>query len=97
MKTLLTTQYVDIPDGGEFDYECKGSRYSVDSSFFWTHFPFLVTIEVKSRSVTVKGPRGTLHREFKHLNLEMAMVTKNKLRVDAWFAKRKVRKASVNS
>eukprot|EP00047_Mylnosiga_fluctuans_P001284 m.219635 g.219635 ORF g.219635 m.219635 type:complete len:194 (+) comp10208_c0_seq1:45-626(+) len=48
-----------------------------------------VQIEVKSRNIRVKGPRGTLTREFKHLNLELALVGKNKLRVDSWFAKRK--------
>lgn len=39
MKTVLATQYINIPDG--------------------------VTVEVKARSVSVKGPRGELSRAFK--------------------------------
>lgn len=30
-----------------------------------------VTVEIKSRKVTVKGPRGTLHRDFRHMSLDM--------------------------
>lgn len=52
-------------------------------------FVSLVTIKLKSREVTVKGPRGTLVRNFKHLNLELTLLGKRKLRVDVWFAKRK--------
>eukprot|EP00048_Salpingoeca_helianthica_P014279 m.220941 g.220941 ORF g.220941 m.220941 type:complete len:188 (+) comp15680_c0_seq1:350-913(+) len=48
-----------------------------------------VTVEVSSRSVRVKGPRGSLSREFKHLNIEMAKVGKARIRVDAWFSTRK--------
>ena len=44
---------------------------------------------MKSRTVTVKGPRGTLKRTFKHLRLELQLITKKKLRVDVWFASRK--------
>ena len=39
--------------------------------------------------MTVKGPRGTLVRSFRHLNLELTLLSKKKLRVDVWFAKRK--------
>lgn len=49
----------------------------------------LVEIKVKSRTVQVKGPRGTLSRSFKHLRLELKMIMKTKLRVDVWFATRK--------
>eukprot|EP00124_Ichthyophonus_hoferi_P002896 Ihof_evm10s220 gene=Ihof_evmTU10s220 len=48
-----------------------------------------VTIAVKSRKVTITGPRGVLVREFKHLNLELRLLTAKKLRVDVWFGKRK--------
>jgi large subunit ribosomal protein L9e len=44
---------------------------------------------VSSRTVRVKGPRGSLSREFKHLNLEMAKVGKARIRVDSWFSTRK--------
>lgn len=61
------------------------SNFSQMLSFFVS----LVTIKLKSREVTVKGPRGTLVRNFKHLNLELTLLGKRKLRVDVWFAKRK--------
>lgn len=48
-----------------------------------------VKLEVKTRCVRVTGKRGMLQREFKHLRLEMRMVTAKKLRVDAWFKNRK--------
>jgi len=35
------------------------------------------TVTVKARVVTVKGPRGSLTRDFKHLNVEIYS-TKNK-------------------
>lgn len=44
---------------------------------------------MNSREVTVKGPRGTLVKNFRHLNLELTPLGKKKLRVDVWFAKRK--------
>lgn len=44
---------------------------------------------MKSRVVTVKGPRGTLKRNFRHLRLELTKVDKSKIRVDVWFASRK--------
>lgn len=48
-----------------------------------------VTIDVKSRVVTVTGPRGELVQSFKHLNLDLQKSGKNKLRVDLWFGNRK--------
>ena len=50
---------------------------------------FTVTIKLRGREVTVIGPRGILVRSFRHLNLELTLVGKKKLRVDVWFAKRK--------
>ncbi len=52
---------------------------------------------IKSRHVTVKGPRGELSRGFKHLNLAFELVGGNKdkgtnpkkLKVDLWFGNRK--------
>lgn len=46
-------------------------------------------MKVKSREVTVTGPRGTLKKAFRHVNMEITRVGKNKLRVDLWFANRK--------
>jgi len=51
--------------------------------------PDKVTVFTKGRSITVKGPRGTLKRNFNHLNLELTRLSKKKLRVDVWFAKKK--------
>lgn len=48
-----------------------------------------VTITAASRKVTVEGPRGTLVRNFRHLNVELLPIGKDKLRVNVWFAKRK--------
>ena len=48
-----------------------------------------VTVVMKGRSITVTGPRGTLHRNFNHLNLELTRLGPQKIRVDVWFALRK--------
>jgi len=37
----------------------------------------------------VVGRRGTLKRDFNHLNLELTRVSKTVIRVDVWFALRK--------
>merc|ERR1712064_142997 len=39
----------------------------------------------KSRKVTVKGPRGVLRREFKHLAVDIRKEGKNKIVVEKWF------------
>ncbi|KAK2176964.1 hypothetical protein NP493_629g01029 [Ridgeia piscesae] len=51
--------------------------------------PKNVTLTVKSRSVTVKGPRGTLRRNFRHMAVDMKMIGKNKLQVEKWMGIRK--------
>ncbi|CAI4226724.1 unnamed protein product [Auanema sp. JU1783] len=52
-------------------------------------FPENVTFSVKNRIVRVKGPRGELVRNFRHLHMEMERVGKNTLRVRKWFGVRK--------
>merc|ERR1712098_192842 len=47
-----------------------------------------VSISVKSRKVTVKGPRGTLTRHFRHLPADMMMQNGNTLKVEKWFGNR---------
>jgi len=53
------------------------------------NIPDTVTVNLKGRSIVVVGPRGTLKRDFNHLNLELTRVNKNTIRVDVWFALRK--------
>ena len=37
----------------------------------------------------MKGKRGTLHKSFKHMSIEMTKISNKKLRIDIWFANRK--------
>jgi large subunit ribosomal protein L9e len=56
----------------------------------FVEYPEDVTIDVKARVVTVTGKRGTIVREFKHLNLDLVhMKDARKIRVDLWFGNRK--------
>ncbi|CAL1300528.1 unnamed protein product [Larinioides sclopetarius] len=48
-----------------------------------------VDIKVRSRAVTVRGPRGLLRRSFKHVQVDMQVVGKDKLVVQKWFGIRK--------
>ena len=45
---------------------------------------FAVSFEVSKRRITVKGPRGVLKRDFRHMAIEMDKVSKNELRVRKW-------------
>jgi large subunit ribosomal protein L9e len=48
-----------------------------------------VTVSFKSREVTVKGPKGTLQRSFKHMSLDIQSVNGGKeIKVDLWFGNR---------
>merc|ERR1711976_703099 len=51
--------------------------------------PDEIDVSLKSRVVTVKGPRGTLTKSFKHLALDISMPNKKTVRVEKWFGKRK--------
>lgn len=44
-----------------------------------------LTVGVKSRLVTVKGPRGILKRSFKHLALDIRMMSPRVMKVEKWF------------
>merc|ERR1711934_986859 len=45
-----------------------------------------VTVEIKSRAVKVVGPRGTLHKSFKHMSVDLFMEGKDTVKVEKWFA-----------
>jgi len=51
--------------------------------------PDNVEVTIKARIVTVKGSRGTLKRNFKHMDVELLRVGKKKIRVNKWFGSRK--------
>jgi len=54
--------------------------------------PDNVSIEVKGRAVRVKGPRGVLTRDFKHLSVDMFLVEEDgqkKLKVECHFSSKK--------
>merc|ERR1711993_62567 len=48
-----------------------------------------VECKVKARVVTIKGPRGTLVRSFRHLAIDIYMEGPTKLTVEKHFGKRK--------
>jgi len=52
-------------------------------------FPEDVTFTISKRVVSVKGPRGTLKRDFRHVHMEMERIGKDTLRVRKWAGKRK--------
>ena len=64
-------------------------RLRVSRACCATLFPLSVDVEIASRIVKVKGPRGELKREFKHINMDLRKVGDKSIRVDVWFANRK--------
>uniref|UniRef100_A0A183C221 Large ribosomal subunit protein uL6 n=1 Tax=Globodera pallida TaxID=36090 RepID=A0A183C221_GLOPA len=52
-------------------------------------FPDNVTFTLNNRVVTVKGPRGALKRDFRHLSIEIVREGSKMLRVRKWFGVRK--------
>merc|ERR1712085_91615 len=52
-----------------------------------------VTVVIKAREVTVTGPRGTLHKSFKFIKIDIKTVgpkdAHNKVRAELWFGNRK--------
>merc|ERR1712126_204275 len=48
-----------------------------------------LTSTVKARVVTISGPRGSLTKSFKHMNIDISKVNKNTIKVEKWFGLRK--------
>lgn len=48
-----------------------------------------VTVNVKSRLVTVKGPRGELTKSLRHINMEIKKVSERKIKLIVWHGGRK--------
>ena len=51
--------------------------------------PAGVKVEVASRVVSVTGPRGTLKKDFKHVDIEILVVSATKVKLQVWFGLRK--------
>ena len=54
--------------------------------------PDAVQFEIRAKKIRVKGPRGILTRDFKHLNLDLKIIVEEgvkKLIVESWFGSRK--------
>ena len=45
--------------------------------------------KVKARAVTIKGPRGSLTKSFKHLAVDIYMTDSETIKVEKWFGKKK--------
>jgi len=71
----------------DFVYKMGKTIYATRTIFV----PEGVTVDFKSRVVTVSGPRGTLTRDFKHKSIDIQHAVKDDkkaLKVDMWFATR---------
>lgn len=51
--------------------------------------PDNVEVSVKKRIVTVKGDRGKLERSFRHLAVDIYLVSPKVLKVEKWFGTKK--------
>ena len=48
-----------------------------------------VTVNVKSRLVTVKGPRGELKKNLRHIDMEIKKIGDKKIKLIVWHGSRK--------
>jgi len=58
--------------------------------------PENVTLDIKARVITVKGPRGTLTKNLKHMSVDIYKLPDNKVKVEKWFGATK-ESASIRS
>jgi large subunit ribosomal protein L9e len=55
----------------------------------YVKIPEGVQIWVKSRQVTVKGPRGKLVRSFKHARVDIKKLSAKQIKIEKWFGTKK--------
>lgn len=48
-----------------------------------------VSVSIKARHVVVKGPRGTLEKNLRHIDMDIRRVGKDKIRLVVWHGSRK--------
>merc|ERR1711879_85278 len=70
-------------------FQVEGTTMKTINSFQLVKVPEKVTVSVKSRTVTVKGPRGTLVRNFRHLPIDISMPNSKTVKVEKWLGKHK--------
>ena len=59
------------------------------NTFQLVKIPEGIDASVKARAVTVKGPRGSLTKAFKHLAVDIYKIDKDTIKVEKWFGKKK--------
>ncbi len=55
------------------------------SLHFLCILPFSVEVKIHSRKVMVKGPRGVLRRNFRHLQVDISKPDAQSILVEKWF------------
>ena len=78
MKTVNTSKIVKVPAGGMFCF-----RWRPYILIF-----FVVSVDIKARKVTIKGPRGVLVKDFGHVDIEI-IPANNQIKIQVWFGLRK--------
>lgn len=48
-----------------------------------------VSVKVNARIITIRGPRGKLTRDFRHLAMDVRMLNRKKVLVEKWFGSKK--------
>jgi large subunit ribosomal protein L9e len=68
---------------------CAGMKAILSTR--WIEVPKGVSVVAESREVTVKGPKGTLKKSFKHARVDIdTSVGKRRVKVEMWTSTRKV-------
>lgn len=48
-----------------------------------------VSAKVNARVITIRGPRGKLTRDFRHLSMDVRLINRKKILVEKWFGSKK--------